>query len=55
MRSESKKTPQYRCMKEINPEFKPGVYFGKAYVYDERQGSCAFVCQNVRACKKEKK
>ena len=43
-----------KCMKEINPEEHPGVYFGKPFVYDPNWGAC-WMCQREERKRKERK
>ncbi len=35
------------CLKEINPDFFPGVFFGVAYLFDTREGAC-WLCPQGR-------
>ena len=41
------------CMKEVNPEDHPGVYFGTPFVYDERDFGCDKLCPIREECKKK--
>lgn len=40
------------CLKEINPEDYPGVYFGEPYKYDPSCGEC---CDCPNKCNIERK
>jgi uncharacterized Zn-finger protein len=42
----------FRCLKEINPESHPGVFFGRGYVYEENSMACE-QCECVSQCRRE--
>lgn len=44
------KCQKVKCLKEINPEVYPGVYFGKAFEFDKNCGECV----ECRIMKEEK-